>query len=58
MTPIQLLEKELKLYKRSLEKSNDSFKKGDITKELNNKHWRNLIPLISEYENAINKLKQ
>lgn len=58
ITPIQLLEKELRDYKRSFEKSNELFEKGEITKELNDKHWRNLMPIISEYEQAIKKLKQ
>ena len=55
--PITLLEEELNILKRCLEKSIVSFEKGEIDAELHNIHLKNLDPTIQEFEKAIKILK-
>lgn len=57
MKPIKMLETELKILLRCKSKSIQSFERGSIDIELHKKHLANLTPLISEFEKAIEKLK-
>lgn len=57
MKPIDLLETELKLLKRSKDKSIESYSKNKISKGLHTLHLKNLNPKIKEFQEAINKLK-
>lgn len=57
MNPIELLEKQLKLYELALAKSNKMIENCIIDEKLHETHLINLLPLISEYKTAILKLK-
>jgi len=57
MTPMQLLKIELDCYIKALKKSKESCINGKISIKLHTLHLRNLIPLIKQYKQAINKLK-
>lgn len=54
--PLILLKKELKLHIRSLQKSNESYDNGEIDKELNDLYRKNLTKIITQFNNAIEKL--
>ena len=56
--PKELLKEELNKYQKALQKSFESFKKGEITKELHETHKANLEPQIFLYERALNFLNQ
>lgn len=53
MTPIQLLEKELKDLERNLNKSLEAYKTGRITHKTFELHLKNLGPQILEFRNAL-----
>ena len=53
---IVILTAKLNEYNRALKKSNESFKDGLITKDLNKTHNDNLIPKISQLSVAIDVL--
>jgi hypothetical protein len=53
MKPIELLTKELNVWKRCKQKSKISYEKGDIDLELHKIHLKNLEPKIKEYKIAI-----
>ena len=57
-TPLELLENKLKDLEKSLHKSFESLNKGQITKELHITHKTNIEPIIFNYKQAINFLKQ
>ena len=56
-TPLELIQKELNSLKRALIKSDELFKNGEISKELNDLHRSNLLPNIEDYKKAINCLE-
>lgn len=58
MTPLELLESKRDELTKSLRKSAESFKKGDITYDLHEVHIMNLVPKIMEWIDAINALKK
>jgi len=58
LTPIQLLEKELKEYEKSLDKSIKMYEKGDIDMITHLVHKKNLKHLIEQFTYAIYKLKK
>jgi len=58
MTPKELLKNQLFEYEKALQKSFESYRKGDITKELHETHKGNLQPLIFQYKQALNCLNQ
>jgi hypothetical protein len=58
MTPIELLKDKLYEFEKALQKSFQSFKAGQITKELHETHQKNLEPLIFQYKQAINYLNE
>jgi len=53
MSPLELLEKELKEYEESLEKSKEAFTEGRIDASTHSTHHNNLDPKIQEYKEAI-----
>ena len=57
LTPIGLLQKELKVYKLALLKSITGFKAKQISKPLHDLHKSKLTPKILEFEEAIQTLK-
>ena len=57
MNPIELLEKQLSEYERSLEKSYELYGKREIGQHTHLVHLNNLQPKIEEYKSAIKKLK-
>lgn len=58
MEPIDLLKKELDKYKRALQKSKDSFAKGQIDPYTHQEHRENLMPKIQSYTNAVRTLQR
>ncbi len=58
MTPLQLLERELNILLKSRRKSFEAFDDNRINSKLHKTHLNNLNPMIKEFENAINKLKE
>ena len=58
MKPIELLKDQLNEYQKALHKSFESFKKGEITKELHETHKANLQSKIFQYKQALNFLNQ
>ena len=58
MTPLELLESKRDELTKSLRKSAESFKKGDITYDLHEVHIMNLVPKIIEWNDAINAMKK
>jgi len=58
MTPKELLKIELNKYEKALHKSFESFRAGQITKELHKTHKDNLEPLIFQYKQALVCLDQ
>ena len=58
MNPIELLEKELSEYERSLNKSYELYENREIGQHTHLTHLKNLLPKIEEYKSAIEKLKQ
>lgn len=58
MTPKELITNQLNEYEKALHKSYESFKAGQITKELHEIHKANLQPLIFQYKQALNYLNQ
>ncbi|HLD89428.1 MAG TPA: hypothetical protein VI911_00150 [Patescibacteria group bacterium] len=58
MTPKELITNQLNEYQKALHKSFESFKKGEITKELHETHKGNLEPKIFQYKQALNCLNQ
>lgn len=58
MTPLELLESERDKLTKSLKKSAESFKKGEITYDLHEVHLMNLVPKIIEWNDAISALKK
>ena len=57
MTPSDLLQHELNVYKRALEKSKKKFEEGKIDAKLHETHVGNLEPKISHYTNALRILR-
>lgn len=57
MNPIELLKLELKGYKKALTKSIESYSRGVICLDVHNTHKTNLTKVITEYEEAIEKLE-
>jgi hypothetical protein len=53
MNPIDLLKKQLNEYEKALHRSFESFKSGQITKDLHETHKSNLEPKIFKYKQAI-----
>ena len=58
MTPVELLQKELKELERSLEKSTESYRCGNISYGQHFVHRKNLEPKIKQYKQAIEKLSR
>ena len=58
MEPIILLQKQLEVWKDSLNKSKQSFLEGTITKETHEIHKANLEPKIILYNKAIKVLEE
>lgn len=58
LTPIELLKEEYETHKRSLAKSEELYFNQKITKDLNNTHRENLIPVIASYKEAIQLLEK
>jgi len=58
LTPIEMLENELKLLKRSKEKSIHSYSENRISNELHQTHIKNLNPLIEQFEKDIKTLNE
>jgi len=58
MSPIELLEKKLSEYERSLEKSYELYGRREIGQHTHLTHLNNLLPKIEEYKSAIYKLKK
>jgi hypothetical protein len=56
MTPIQILTKELNSYEKALNKSRLSVYNQKIDYATHKMHKDNLIPLITQYKQAIKKL--
>lgn len=56
-TPIELLKDELYDLEKSLHKSFESFKAGQITGEIHHTHKANLQPMIFTYKRAIQFLE-
>lgn len=56
MEPLDLLKLEFEKYKKALKKSEESFLKREISKELHETHKGNLKPKIQEYRDAIETL--
>jgi hypothetical protein len=56
MTPKELLNEQLRRYEKALHKSFESFKVGQITKELHETHKGNLEPKIFQYKQTIQVL--
>ncbi len=56
MTPLKLLERELKSFERDLEKSKEAYDNLLISKERHESHVSRITPKIIEYKNAILKL--
>jgi hypothetical protein len=52
-TPIELLKNELNDLEKALHKSFESFKAGQITKEVHEIHKNNLNPMIFTYKRSI-----
>jgi hypothetical protein len=57
MTPIDLLQKQLNVYKVALDKSKKNFIEGKITLCLHEKHVANLEPKITCYTSALRVLR-
>lgn len=57
MTPQELLQKELNVYKRALELSNKKFAEGIINAKLHETHVSNLEPKIAKYIQALRILR-
>jgi len=57
-TPLELLENKLNELEKSLHKSFEAFKKGNINNELHNVHKSNIEPMIFNYKQVINFLRQ
>jgi hypothetical protein len=57
MTPIEILQEQLYKYEHALEKSEKSFKAGQITSNLHQIHKTNNEPKIKEFKQAIAILK-
>lgn len=57
MTPCQLLQQELNVYKKALELSRLKFEQGVIDKKLHETHISNLEPKIASYINALRILR-
>lgn len=57
MTPLKLLEKELRSYERDLEKSKEAYDNSLISKERHDSHVIKITPKIEEYKKAIKLLK-
>lgn len=57
MLPSELLQQELNVYKKALEKSKKKFAEGIISEELHNTHVSNLEPKIACYVNALRILR-
>ena len=55
-SPIDLLQTTLLKLLSAKKHSEDSFKKGDITKNLHEIHLENLEPLIQDYKDTIKVL--
>ena len=56
MSPIELLQRHVIELRRDFGKSMEMYKNGQISFEIHETHRRNIIPLIKEYEQAIQKL--
>jgi len=56
MTPVELIQQELKVYKRALEKSKKMFADGKIDLKLHETHVENLTPKIAKYTEALRVL--
>jgi len=56
MLPIDLLQKELDVYKKALELSNKKFADGKISSKLHDTHVENLQPRIAKYTEALRVL--
>jgi GTPase involved in cell partitioning and DNA repair len=56
MLPLELLEHELRTYKKALIKSKEAFIKGKITLCVHAEHIENLEPKIAAYKYAIRVL--
>ena len=57
MTASELLQQELNVYKRALEKSKKKFAEGIISEELHKTHVSNLEPKIAHYTDALRILQ-
>jgi hypothetical protein len=57
MNPIELLQKELDVYKKALELSDKKFADGKIDAKLHETHVSNLKPKIEKYIEALRILK-
>ena len=57
MEPIDLLKQELNKWMKALKKSEQSFEKGQITKEEHETHRENLTPKIDKYRHAVQTLQ-
>ena len=58
MTPKELIKDKLNEYEKALHKSFESFRAGQITKELYETHKSNLEPLIFQYKQVLVCLDQ
>jgi len=58
MTPKELIKDKLNEYEKALHKSFESFRTGQITKELYETHKSNLEPLIFQYKQVLVCLDQ
>ena len=57
MTPLKLLERELKSFERDLEKSKEAYDNLLISKERHELIMNKITPKIVEYKNAIKHLQ-
>lgn len=57
MTPLKLLENQLFEYEKALQKSFESYQKGQLDKATHELHKSNLNPKIFQYKQAIELLK-
>ena len=56
-TPKELIQDKLYELEKALQKSFESYRRGEISKELYNTHKENNTPLIFQYKQALNLLK-
>jgi hypothetical protein len=57
MSPVEIFQQELNVYKKALKLSNEKFAKGIIDAKLHDTHVSNLEPKIAKYTQALRILR-